>query len=257
MKYDSWKPSCGRSIPAVFAFGTRGCRSVRLGITPSPDATPTPWTPQGIPSGRGGAGVDLVSRVLSGGSRSELRGPARRPFIWDDRCRPPRAAYPEVRRRGPRRGGEPPPSLFGLSPGGVYRARTVTSPAVSSYLTVSPLPVHARGRPSAVYSLLHFPWPCGRWPLATTQPCGARTFLDGRNRRDRPVHSGTSSVARFRLPSYFLDISGSRSGQPPEMVEPAPLRSSRRGRRRRTASAPPSRRRGCPRGSHPPPIPSR
>ncbi len=33
-----------------------------------------------------------------------------------------------------------PSSLFGLSPGGVYPARDVTAPAVSSYLTISPLP---------------------------------------------------------------------------------------------------------------------
>ena len=36
--------------------------------------------------------------------------------------------------------------LFGLSPGGVCRARDVTTPAVSSYLTFSPLP---RGSPLA------------------------------------------------------------------------------------------------------------
>ncbi len=31
--------------------------------------------------------------------------------------------------------------LFGLAPGGVYHARTVTSPAVGSYPTLSPLPI--------------------------------------------------------------------------------------------------------------------
>lgn len=42
--------------------------------------------------------------------------------------------------------GEPPkpggflPFLFGLAPGGVYRASPVTSGAVRSYRTVSPLP---------------------------------------------------------------------------------------------------------------------
>ena len=32
-------------------------------------------------------------------------------------------------------------------------------------------------RPSAVCFLWHFPWSCLRWPLATTVPCPARTFL--------------------------------------------------------------------------------
>jgi len=156
-----------------------------------------------VPGGRGEKGRSgPVSRVLSGGLRGEPLLPARRSFISDDRCRPSPAAYPEVKQRGPRRGGEPPPSLFGLSPGGVYRARTVTSPAVSSYLTVSPLPVHARRRPSAVCSLLHFPWPCGRWPLATTPPCGARTFLDG----------GTAAIARS-APATFR-VAGPRHGTP-------------------------------------------
>ncbi len=36
------------------------------------------------------------------------------------------------------------PYLFGLAPGGVYRATPVTRRAVSSYLTVSPLPVSRR-----------------------------------------------------------------------------------------------------------------
>ena len=37
-------------------------------------------------------------------------------------------------------GGGTPSPLFGLSPGGVYPAKDVTAPAVSSYLTISPLP---------------------------------------------------------------------------------------------------------------------
>ena len=37
----------------------------------------------------------------------------------------------------------------------------------------------------AVYFLLHFPWGRPRSPLATTLPCGARTFLRTAPRRDR------------------------------------------------------------------------
>ena len=70
------------------------------------------------------------------------------------------------------------PSLFGLSPGGVYRAAPVTGGAGALLphrftLTIDRAnPVH-----SAVYSLLHFPWPHGRLPLTTTLARGARTFL--------------------------------------------------------------------------------
>ena len=45
--------------------------------------------------------------------------------------------------------------LFGLALGGVYRATTVTSCAVRSYRTFSPLPNNQSGL--AVYFLLHFP----------------------------------------------------------------------------------------------------
>ena len=47
---------------------------------------------------------------------------------------------------------------------------------VRSYRTVSPLPVPPK-RPSAVYSLLHFPSPYDARALPGTLPCGARTFL--------------------------------------------------------------------------------
>ncbi len=47
-----------------------------------------------------------------------------------------------------------------------------------SYRTVSPLPVRAEGPSSAVCSLLHFPSGRPDWPLASTLPYGAPTFLD-------------------------------------------------------------------------------
>ena len=70
-----------------------------------------------------------------------------------------------------------PPSnapLFGLAPDGVCHASPVTRTAVSSYLAFSPLPLDKLG---AVCFLWHFPWGHPRSPLATTLPCGARTFL--------------------------------------------------------------------------------
>jgi len=77
------------------------------------------------------------------------------------------------------RGGPPRPPLFGLSPSGVCRAGEVTSPAGE----LLPHPFTLADRPSrarpAVCFLRHFPCPCGRWSLATTLPCGARTFLEG------------------------------------------------------------------------------
>jgi len=50
----------------------------------------------------------------------------------------------------------PVPSLFGLAPGGVYRATAVAGGAVRSYRTLSPLPAGRSAQ--AVYFLLHCPW---------------------------------------------------------------------------------------------------
>ncbi len=63
-------------------------------------------------------------------------------------------------------------------------ADAVTSAAVSSYLTVSPLPAGpllplGRSSARAVYSLLHFPRDRSHRPLACILACGARTFLPG------------------------------------------------------------------------------
>ena len=69
-----------------------------------------------------------------------------------------------------------PRPLFGLAPGGVCLATSVTSGPVRSYRTLSPLPV-LLSEPSAVFSLLHFPSPCGARALPGTLPFGARTFL--------------------------------------------------------------------------------
>ena len=63
--------------------------------------------------------------------------------------------------------------LSGLASGGVCLALVVTNEAVRSYRTLSPLPAL---RP-AVCFLLHFPASYLDWPLTSTLPCEARTFL--------------------------------------------------------------------------------
>ena len=57
------------------------------------------------------------------------------PFLWDACCQAPHATHPG---RGRKTAHARP--LFGLAPGGVYRAGPVASPAVGSYPTLSPLP---------------------------------------------------------------------------------------------------------------------
>ena len=57
------------------------------------------------------------------------------------------------------------PPLFGLAPGGVCHAAPVTSRAVRSYRTLSPLPLACAG---AVCSLWHFPWGHPRRALPAT-----------------------------------------------------------------------------------------
>ena len=89
--------------------------------------------------------------------------------------------------RAARRGTRPHVPLFGLAPGGVCPAAPVASGAVRSYRTISPLPPAPRrpGRGLAVYFLWHFPWARAPQALPGTLPCGARTFLPRRGRRQR------------------------------------------------------------------------
>src|ERR1019366_4426311 len=95
------------------------------------------------------------------------------------------------------RAGYPCPT-FGLAPGGVYRAGRVT-PAAGALLphrfTLACAGFHP---PSAVCFLLHFPSGRPDWPLASTLPFGAPTFLD-----TVPVR-GRARVATTR-PTHRLD----------------------------------------------------
>jgi hypothetical protein len=82
-------------------------------------------------------------------------------------------------RPGPRAKAAHARSLFGIAPGGACRATAVTSRAVGSYPTVSPLPPAKRGALRERRSVLcgAFPrvTPAGRYPAPL--PCGVRTFL--------------------------------------------------------------------------------
>src|ERR1700683_1917671 len=71
------------------------------------------------------------------------------------------------------------PSLFGLAPGGVYRAAGVAVRAVRSYRTFSPLPQPTRNTPRRFVFCGTFPRlaPAGCYPAPTVH--GARTFLPG------------------------------------------------------------------------------
>ncbi len=163
---------------------------------------------------RNGGARRPVSRVLS---PPEGEG---WPFIWDARHRTPRATNPGGRRGNPpsrrpaKNGGAPP--LFGLAPGGVYRAADVTAGAVRSYRTLSPLPaspglkpIPGRGGRFAFCGTFPGVAPAGRYPA----PCfrGARTFLPPADRRAaiRP------SDAAIEVCSSRADVKQSRRRQAP------------------------------------------
>jgi hypothetical protein len=70
--------------------------------------------------------------------------------------------------------------LFGLAPGGVYRASPVTrrtGALLPHRFTLACDAAPGVPRPSAVYSLLHFPSRRRASTLWSTLPCGVRTFL--------------------------------------------------------------------------------
>ncbi len=143
-----------------------------------------------------GPGKTFVSRVLS--RMAITLGPGL-PLDSSDLTRRRGPGQPSARMRA---------SLFGLAPGGVYHAVSVTGDAVSSYLAFSPLP----DRSPAVCFLWHFPSCRQDWVLPSALPCGARTFLpdmmSGRPSSSLlpnpdPRGSGGSPCMRGRFPSPF------------------------------------------------------
>jgi hypothetical protein len=119
-----------------------------------------------------------------------------RPSIWDRRCRRPRAAH-----QGTRPGQPPRPAAAGRYAPNVALlrvgfAKPAGHPAAGARLphrfTLATRPLPGR---SAVCSLWHCPAGRPDWRLASTLPCGGRTFLDPGSPRDRgrpadsPLHA--------------------------------------------------------------------
>ena len=103
----------------------------------------------------------------------------RRPSIWAHRRRVPRAAYPRARASNPRTHAQPHwVRPFGLASGGVYLAIPVTRNAGALLPHRFTLTCARSPGPSAVCSLWHFPAGRPDWPLTSTLPYGAPTFLD-------------------------------------------------------------------------------
>src|SRR5438874_7636698 len=116
------------------------------------------------------------------------------PFIWDVRCRTPRATDPSGGAEGPPGAAgiadERLPLLLGLAPGGVCPAATVAGSAVRSYRTISPLPPIKSQTGTVMGSAVCF---CGTFPRVAPAgrypaPClrGARTFLPLLFGKERP-----------------------------------------------------------------------
>jgi hypothetical protein len=78
-----------------------------------------------------------------------------------------------------------PTLLFGLAPGGVCHASTITGEPVSSYLAFSTLP--AAGAAGGMFSVVLSPDHSGP-PLTATLSCGVRTFLLRAETRKRSLN---------------------------------------------------------------------
>jgi len=128
--------------------------------------------PRRAPTFAGSGGEDP-----GGGSESAEAGRKPSSVVGDHFSGTPLARGLQRPTRESWRAGPAHPPLFGLSPGGVCRAVPVTRDAVRSYRTFSPLPRKDLRPSGAVCFLWHFPWDRSRFPLGTTLPCGARTFL--------------------------------------------------------------------------------
>ena len=112
------------------------------------------------------------------------------PFLWPDRYRQARAAYPGALRVSGTGGGGPLAPLFGLAPHGVCHAPAVAGRAVGSYPTFSPLP----GRPGRYVFCGTFPRvaAAGRYPACFHPEFGLSSFL--RKGPRAPASSGAAGI---------------------------------------------------------------
>ena len=114
------------------------------------------------------------------------------------RCRAAPATDSRSIRRGPRLRGCPrDPGLVLLQVG---FAMPPSSPRERCALT-APFHPCLRPKPAAVYFLLHCPSSHLDWPLASTLPCGARTFLDESLSASPRSPTPTSAEARAVYPA--------------------------------------------------------
>lgn len=140
------------------------------------------------------------------------------PFLWDARCRAPRATDPsggaKVRPAFPRAGCLP--LLLGLAPGGVFPAAAVAGGAVRSYRTVSPLPPARCSETDRRCTFCGtFPGvaPAGRYPAPYLR--GARTFLPppkGQRAAIRPSGTRKSGSSRPACQSQKVQQAHGRVG---------------------------------------------
>jgi len=114
---------------------------------------------------------------------------ARRSSILRPNCSDRHATYPARWWAGH------PERLSGLAPGGVYLAASIATDAggLLHHRFTLALPMNASAVTQCA-SLWHLPSGYPAWPLASTVPCGARTFLresvrerTQRTPRDRPA----------------------------------------------------------------------
>ena len=143
------------------------------------------------------------------------------------------------------RAGRPCPTL-GLAPGGVYRAVPVARAAGALLPHRFNLACAGRGPPSAVCFLWHSPAGRPDWPLASTLPCGAPTFLDPAPCRERhdpgrghPAGSPSHPLCQECPPPV------ARRPNPPGGTPSGPTR-------RHTTEPPPAARHRAPPGGTPP-----
>ncbi len=130
---------CSNCIGGALPLGEPGQHPARLTRKLKGKRCQTACKPGSVPAVRQVMAIHL-GRPLPDASRDR---PGRR------RGNPPAGIRPKARADAP--------SLFGLAPGGVYRAVPVAGNAVRSCRTLSPLPADATSRP-AVCFLWHFPW---------------------------------------------------------------------------------------------------